>query len=298
MPSSYRDHIGSHTMGMSLALLGVFLMSFDPIFIRYAGISGPDTVFLFGLFTAISMPILLALREKRPLSLILKASGWPLIAASTLMLISSATFVTSVKHTSIANTFIILSITPVFSALASYLLLKEKLDKSTWLTISIIVAGVFIVAKGSINSGNGFGDLLAFVSVFSLALLFVLLRKYQKVSRLAAVGLAGALIAITMFPLATPSQYSSDTWLIMAIMGLFSAPLGRVLSMTATQYISAAEVSMTMVLETVLATLWAFIFFNETPNSNSLIGGGIILSAIIVYTGMTMKKPPLPSANT
>jgi drug/metabolite transporter (DMT)-like permease len=68
--------------------------------------------------------------------------------------------------------------------------------------------------------------------------------------------------------------------------------------MTATQYISAAEVSMTMVLETVLATLWAFIFFNETPESNSLIGGGIILSAIIIYTWMTMQKPPLQNANT
>jgi hypothetical protein len=92
-------HAKQRFLGMSIAILGMLLVSFDPIFIRFAGISGPDTVFLFGLFTAISMPILLKLTDKRSLHQIIKDCGWPLLITSLLMLASSSSFVLSVKHT-------------------------------------------------------------------------------------------------------------------------------------------------------------------------------------------------------
>lgn len=282
-------------LGMSLAILGVLLVSFDPVFIRFAGVSGADTVFLFGLFTAISMPVLLKSTDKRSLKEIAKQSGWPLLIASLLMLASSSSFVLSVKHTSIANTFIIMSATPVISALASYFLLKERLSKSTWVTILAIMLGVFIVANGSVETGNLLGDLLALAAVFFLALIFVLLRKYQDVSRLGAVGLAGFMLALVMLPFATPESYSTNTWLIMAAMGLFSAPIGRALSMTATKYISASEVSITMVLDAVLASLWAFLFFGEIPPTNSMVGGAIILLSLTTYTWVSFRVTAQPA---
>jgi drug/metabolite transporter (DMT)-like permease len=126
-------------------------------------------------------------------------------------------------------------------------------------------------------------------SVACLSLLFTLLRKYQDVSRLASVGLGALLLAIVKFFFATPSSYSINTWIIMGVMGLFTAPFGRVLSMVATRYITAPEVSMTLMLETVLASIWGVIFFREIPPVESLVGGALTLVTIFLYTLSTMK---------
>jgi len=131
---------------------------------------------------------------------------------------------------------------------------------------------------------------LAVFAVICLSMMFTLLRKYQDVSRLASVGLGGLLLAVVMFFFATPSSYSVETWLIMGMMGLFTAPVGRVLSMVATRHITAPEVSMTLMLETVLAPVWAFIFFTEIPPTTSIVGGVVILITIFIYTLVTMKN--------
>lgn len=297
--------------GFSLAILGALLMSIDPLFIRFAGVSGFDTAFLFGLFTAISMPLLIQRVDPRGLITAVKASGWPLLAAALLMLGSSTGLVFSVKTTSIANTFVIFAATPALAALFSWIFLKERASRETWLAIIAVMLGILVVAYGSFNaadsamhgagpathtevgsaqSAHWLGDVLAMAAVTFLALMMTLLRKYQDVSRLAVVGLGGLLLAVVMVFFATPSEYSSNTWLIMAAMGLFSAPLGRVFTMVATRYISAAEVSMTLMLETVLASLWGVIFFAEIPSAYSLVGGGIILTTILFYTWASMKS--------
>lgn len=278
------------SIGFMIALLGALLMSIDPVFIRLAGVSGFDTAFLFGLFTAISMPIILQFSDKRGLLHAVKDSGLPLLVAGVLMLGSATGLVFSIKNTSIANTFVIISATPAMAALFSWFLLKETTNRRTWIAITSVMVGIIIVTSGSFGTGYWVGDLLAVFSVVCLSLLFTLLRKYQGISRLASVGLGGLLLAITMFFFAEPTTYSTNTWLIMALMGLFTAPMGRVFSMVATRYITAAEVSMTLMLETVLASLWAFIFFNEIPPLASMTGGTIILLTIFFYTWVSMKE--------
>lgn len=278
------------TTGFSIALLGALLMSIDPVFIRFAGVSGFDTAFLFGLFSAISMTFVLQYSDKRGLMRVVKESGWPLLVAGLLMLGSGLSLVFSIKNTSIANTFVILSATPALAAAFSWLFLRESTSRSTWVSIIVVMVGIVIVASGSLGSGSWIGDVLAVFSVTGLALLLTLLRKYQTLSRLAAVAFGGVLVAVGMFFFASPSEYRLDTWIIMGIMGLFTAPFGRVLSMVATRYITSAEVSMTLMIEAVLASIWAFIFFSEVPPTASVVGGSIILITIFFYTWSNMKN--------
>ncbi|GEM81372.1 DMT family transporter [Vibrio superstes] len=279
----------SRAAGFLIAILGATLMSIDPIFIRLSGVSGYDTAFLFGLFSAISMPILLKVSDRRGVVEAVKQSGWPLLFAGILMLGSAAGLVLSIKNTSIANTFVILSASPAVAAIFSWFLLREKTSRSTIIAIIAVIVGIGIVVSGSVGSGNLLGDALAMFSVICLSLMFTLLRKYQEVSRLASVALGGLLLAIVMSFLAEPSSYSLNTWLIMAAMGLFTAPLGRVFSMVATRHITAAEVSMTLMLETVLAPIWGYLFFFEIPASTSILGGMIILITILAYTFSELK---------
>ena len=283
----------TRTTGFAIAILGAVLMSIDPIFIRYAGVSGFDTAFLFGLFTAISMPIVLKMNDKRGITKAVKESGWPLLLTGGLMVGSASGLVFSIKMTSIANTFVILSATPAMAAIFSWLFLREATSRATWMAIAAVMVGITIVVSGSFGSGNWMGDVLAIFSVACLSMMFTLLRKYQDVSRLASVGLGGLLLALVMFLFATPSEYSINTWMIMGVMGLLTAPFGRVMSMVATRYITAPEVSMTMMLETVLAPVWAFIFFSEIPPMASMLGGAVILVTLFIYTLSSLKAKEL-----
>lgn len=269
--------------GILIALVGALLMSFDPIFIRFSGVSGFDTAFLFGIFTAISMPIFIQMRDERGLVRTLRASGWPVIFSGLLMLGSASALVLSIKNTSITNTFVILSGAPALAAVFSRIFLGEVTRRATWYAIAAVMLGIVIVVSGSFETGNWLGDGLAVLAVTCVALNQTLLRKYQDVSRMASVGLGGLFLAVVMFFLATPSTFSASTWIIMGVMGLFTAPFGRVLSQVATRYITAPEVGMILMMEAVFAPVWAFGFFGEIPPIASLIGGMIILSTVVVY---------------
>ncbi|MES0812946.1 DMT family transporter [Roseibium sp. SCPC15] len=271
------------TTGILIALLGAVLMSFDPIFIRFSGVSGFDTAFLFGLFTAISMPIFIQLRDKRGLVGALTACGWPVLVSGLLMLGSASALVLSIKNTSVANTFVILSTAPALAAVFSRIFLGEVTRRATWLAIGSVMVGIAIVVSGSIGSVNLAGDALAFFAVTCLSLNQTLLRKFQDVSRMASVGMGGLFLAIVMSFFATPSSYSANTWIIMGLMGLFTAPFGRVLSQVATRYITAPEVGIILMVEAVFAPLFAFGFFGEIPPVQSFAGGAIILVTVLAY---------------
>lgn len=280
----------ARTSGILIVLLGALLMSFDPIFIRFSGVSGFDTAFLFGLFTAISMPIFIQWRDERGLIGALKASGWPVVFSGILMLGSATSLVLSIKNTSVANTLFIFSIAPALAAVFGRIFLGEVTKRATWIAIGFAMVGIAIVVSGSVGSLNLVGDALAFAAVTFLSLNQTLLRKYQHVSRMASVGMGGFFLAVVMFFLATPSSYSINTWLIMAVMGLFSAPFGRVLSQVATRYITAPEVGVILMIEAVIAPLLAFGFFGEIPHMASFIGGGVILVTIFFYALGQMKQ--------
>jgi len=100
---------------------------------------------------------------------------------------------------------------------------------------------------------------------------------------MASVGMGGISLAIVMFFLASPSTYNISTWVVMGVMGLFTAPFGRVLSQVATRYITAPEVGIILMIEAVIAPLFAFGIFGEIPHTASFIGGGIILVTILIY---------------
>lgn len=282
--------VGKQTLGVLFALLGALLMSFDPIFIRFSGVSGSDTAFLFGLFTAISMSAFIQISEPKGLVSIVTSSGWPVLFSGVLMLGSACSLVLSIKNTSIANTFVILSAAPALAAVFSWVFLREVTKRSTWIAIIAVMMGIVVVVSGSVESTHWVGDLLAINAVVCISLNQTLLRKYQKVSRMASVGCGGLLLAIVMFFFASVSEFSVNTWLVMACMGLLTAPFGRVLSQVATRYITAAEVGMILMIEAVLAPAWAFGFFAEVPPATSLIGGTIILTAILIYVYVSTRK--------
>ncbi|WP_421704540.1 DMT family transporter [Aliiroseovarius sp.] len=282
--------------GIFIALAGAFLMSFDAIFIRLSGVGGVDTAFLFGLFTALSLATVIQVADVRGLVGTLRAGGWPVIASGLLMLGSATSLVFSVKLTSVANTFLILTITPTLAAVFSRIFLGEVTRRATWLAIAGVMLGVGIVVSGSVSDpgvdggARLLGDGLALVAVTFVALNHTLKRGYPEVSRMATIGLGGLFLALAMAAFASPASYSMTTWLTMAVMGLFSAPFGRVLIGVATRHITAPEVGVISMTSAAFAPLLAFLVFSEVPPVASFVGGAVILGTILSYVVVTSRR--------
>jgi drug/metabolite transporter (DMT)-like permease len=233
------------------------------------------------------MALVIQLTDPRGLVRTLSESGWPVVVSALLIVGSASSFVLSIKHTSVANTVFIMSARPVLTALAAWFFLREKTVKSLWFAIAGVMCGIFIVVSGSLTGGSFLKDGFAVIAVICLALNGTLWRRYKEMSRFAVVGLGGFFIALAMFIPASPSQFSLRTWLIMAAMGLISAPLGRVLNALSSRYIPAAEMATLTLINAVLAPIWAFLLFNEQPPAATLIGGAVIFGSIAFYILMT-----------
>ena len=280
----------ARTKGRVAALMGGTLLSFDAIFVRLSEAGGYETAFLFGLFSALSMGALIQATDRRGLAGTLRESGWPAVLSGLLMLGSAGMFVLSIKHTAVANTMMILSGRPVLTAAAAWLLLRERTSGTLWLAICGVICGMAVVVSGSLQSGNVLGDALALVGVTCLALNGAVWRHFKSMSRMAVVGLGGLFLAAVMFVPADLSAIPARTWLVMACMGLLSAPAGRVLNAVSSRYIPAAEMATYALISPVLAPLWVFLLFREQPPAATLAGGTLIMAAIAAYIVVTGRR--------
>nr|WP_320114445.1 DMT family transporter [uncultured Desulfuromonas sp.] len=280
----------ARSKGILAALSGTLLISFDSVFVRLSGTDGVNTVFLFGLFTVISMSVMLQATDPRGIVGTLREDGWPVVLSGLLMFGSASCFILSIKYTAVANTVIIMASRPVLTAIFSWLFLKEASDKSLWLAMVMVVGGIAVVISGSLESVSLRGDSLAVLCVVFLAFNGTLQRQYKKMSRTAVVGIAGVCLAGALLPFADIAGFTPATWLIMAAMGLVSAPFGRVLTGVATRYILAAEAAMISMSMSVFSTLWAFLLFSEVPPMATLAGASLILGSIITYILLKLRQ--------
>ena len=103
-------------------------------------------------------------------------------------------------------------------------------------------------------------------------------------SRVLVIALAGPASAVVAAFQAQILGHSLRTYLLIALMGIVLGPFGRVALASATRYLTAAEVSLFAPVETVAASLWAWLFFSEVPPGATLIGGAAILIGLLYGT--------------
>lgn len=280
---TYQDN---RSKGFFVVLAGVFIMSFDPLLIRLSATDSWTTAFWFGALTFISMGIFIRVAEKINYLQALRENGFPLAVFALCMGGAANSLIISIKLTLAANTIVILSATPLLAAILSRIFLREHIPGRTWLAILACTGGVAIVFSGSLGEGSLLGDYFALQTTFFVACIHTLMRRYKQLSRAAAVGLGGfAVASISVFS-AQPFGLSPESYIPLAILGLFSAPLGRVLMTTGPRYIPAPEVGLISLLNVFLAPLWVWLAFSETPSKGTLVGGAIIFLTLSLHSIM------------
>jgi len=206
-------------------------------------------------------------------------------------------FVFAITHTSVANTLIILSSTPLFAALISRVLLQERIQPRTLIAILLVAIGIGVIAAGSAVGSSGLmGDLAAILGSFFLACGFSFVRRFPKTSAFASISCSGLITALLVLPLAAPLAVSASDFGYLLLMGLYVVPIGTALMFVGPRYIPAAEVGLLMLLESILGPIWVWMAFAEQPGIYTLMGGAIVLSTLALNTVWALKYPQLKPA--
>ena len=280
----------NNAKGLALTSLGVFIMSLESLFIKFTTISPFLFSFYIGIFMFISMISTFIFKEKAVLKKALTTSFPMLIICAILMGTSNIFFITAVKTTTVANVVIIFSTAALFSALFAYLFFREKITKNIVIASLFIFIGLFIIFNDSLEMGSLEGNIYALLCTALFATSFVLLSKYKEMNRVILTAFSGLALSIIAFFFCDEFYIDFKTLIIVMTMGLLISPISRVLLGTGAKYINASEVSLLMIIETIMAPIWVWIFLDEIPSSYTFIGGSLIIITLIVNSLYTLKK--------
>lgn len=266
--------------GVLLALSGVLAISLDSLWIRLSEASSWDVAFWAGLFTFVSISIVVPVTTGSSLLAAIRRDRTPLLVSSLLNTCSVTMFIVAIGLTTVSNVVAIIAAVPVAAAVVARLLIGEHPTRRIWLAIAGSVIGILIIVAGSIGSGTVAGDLVAVVAVLAFAGNVTLWRRYPEISRLAVMGLGGLFTAMVAIIPADPLTISGRSLAILAVMGAATGPAGRVALASSTRYLTAAQVGLFLPVETVAATVWAWLFLSEAPPLLTLIGGALVIAAV------------------
>jgi drug/metabolite transporter (DMT)-like permease len=289
--------ISNHAKGLLITACGVLVISPDGLLTRLIETDHWTMIFWRALFLSFGMWLVISFNYPNRVwqqYKTVRGPGMLMVGAYSLGTIS---FIFAITHTSVANTLIILSTTPLFAAIISRLLLHEKIQPRTMIAILLVGTGITVIAFGSAEQQVGLvGDLAAVLGSFFLACGFSFVRRFPGISAFSAISCSGLLTALMILPLAAPFSVSQSDMGYLLIMGLYMLPIGTALMFLGPRYIPAPEVGLLLLLESILGPVWVWLALGEEPGVSTLLGGAIVISTLAVNTIWALKFPRLEPA--
>ena len=209
-------------------------------------------------------------------------------------------FIGSLTRTTVANTFVLMSVSPFLAAIAGRLLLREAVPWRTWLAMAVAFAGIMVMFSESLDRGRLAGNLLALGVSCCFALNVTMLRKFHaSTDMLPTVMLAAIWSLVPAFFLAGPFAANGRDLAILAFMGCVQLGTGCLLMTAASKHLTATELGLLALLEPILGPIWVWAILGEHPGALALSGGVVVLAAVIAnevfaayWARGTMAQPP------
>jgi drug/metabolite transporter (DMT)-like permease len=206
--------------------------------------------------------------------------------------VASSGFITALNHTSVARVLFIVALAPVLAAVLAWVTLGEPITRRTVGAMALALGGVALML-GAPGEGSLAGDGLSFVVALAFAVTIVITRWRRDVSMAPATCLSQAILVAVFLPFADPSDIGGGDLGWLAALGIGQIGLGFALMAVGARLIPAAQVGLITLLETVLGPLWVWLALDERPSTLTLVGGAIVIVAIVIQT--RAAPPPEPA---
>ena len=277
---------------MFFVLLAGLIWSFGPLVVR--NINNAELIpwqysLIRGSAIFLILNIYLFLNEGKKFTNNYQKIGLSGLIGGTCLGIANITFVFSITTTTAAVTLMMLGAMPFIAALFAYIFLQEKISTKTFIAMVIAAAGIIFISFDSNEEGTLFGLINGLISSAAFAGFTVSLRWRKKVPKLTTVSLGGIIAAfvslIVLFFYDSDILISFKNTSLSALHG-FLVCSALILYSSNAKYLPAADLTLLSLTEVLGGIFWVWLPFlgiNETPSTNTLIGGMIIIIAIIFY---------------
>lgn len=271
--------------GTLLTGLGVLILSPDAMLIRLMTAEPMTIVFWRGVGIFVMLSLMSVVRHRGRLVAYLRSVGPIGLLVSVLFAICQLGFVGGVATTNPAHVLVMVAATPLVAALASRLILGERIAPSTGIAIVAGLSGVAIMMSAHLGGGGGqlSGDLIAAAVPLSLGIAFTLIRRLKVGDVWLLYAVSGLIVASVAAPFRSAEFLSGADVLWAGILVLIVVPVSFALITQGPRYITAAEVSLIMLLETVLGPIWVWLVVGIAPTIHALIGGSILLATLAMH---------------
>jgi len=276
--------------GTLLAFAAIMLITPDSLFIRLANLQSWNLIFYRGFIPFIVVFIGLLIIYKKKLFTELINNGWRGIAYAGTFTITNIMFVISIENTSVANTLIMIALAPMLSAIISLVFLKENPDQKTWIAIIITTLAVIYIFYDAVDAGDFLGNFLGLVCATGLAVGAVIIRSVKKISLVPSAMMGKLMVSLIALFFVNNLKLEGIDLTIVPLMCVMCVAIPFVLVTLAPRYITAAEVNLFFLLETILGPLWVWLVIKEQPSIETIIGGIVIIFTIGIHSILALKK--------
>lgn len=278
-----------HRDGLIITVIGALLLSLESLLIKLTTVSALTFSFYISIFMLISTNAMILLNKKTPFFSSYKISFKGILICGFLFGISNIFFIASLKNTTVVNAVLIFSLAPIFASIYMYVLFKEKSSKNIYISTFFISVGLYISFSSQLGTGQLLGNIYAFICIAVFSLSFVIISRFKDINMLAVISVSCIVSALIVSLFNSNINIDINSLYVILLAGFLISPLARLLMGMGANMIPASEVSLLMIIETIMAPVWVWIFLNEIPNNNTLIGGIIILCTLILNSLYIIK---------
>jgi drug/metabolite transporter (DMT)-like permease len=283
--------MSDHLKGLIVTTLGVLLVVPDSLFVRLIVAEPMVVAFWRGLTAGCLVLVVLLVVQGTKAFFAVFRTGWPGLIYTVLIGTTAPAFVLAVTQTSVANVVFIFASMPVFAAAFSRMFLGEPIQTRMVLTMAVVIFGIGVIAYGSGESETASwkGDFWALYVSAAFAAALTAVRKVKATSMIPAIPFAyiGAAVLLGMFT--APLESFAPQWPLFLAHGAFIGAASCLLAV-GPRYISSAEVSLLVLLESVLAPILVWAVIGEDPGRWAIAGGIIVIGALMVSNTVSLLR--------
>ena len=285
----------SHLRGLLNTLCAVLILSPDALLVKLMQTDSWTMLFWRSLISGGFLFGGLASVYRMRLWHIFRRTGRHGLLSSMVTAIGTILFIGALYRTTAANTLVILAATPLFAALIGRIFIQEKISGHTTIAILAAFCGILLIFAGNLSAQNLLGNLMALGASSLWGTNLVILRQARKLNMIPAVAM-GSLLAIPLSLLlgADPTSIGQHDLILLSLQGSLVLPISFVLITIGSRYLPAAEVSLILLLETLLGPLWVWLVVGESPGSLALGAGLFVLLTLVLHSLVSLSKQSPP----
>ncbi len=233
-------------------------------------------------FAVLGLLVFIALSEHGRVIRAFRSIGGAGLAVTAFMAVSSGSFLIALNYASVASVLFMQALSPIIAALIGRAL-GEPVSRRTWIAMVIAIGGVTLMVGGP-GRPSLIGFLLSLLMSLTFAGTIVITRHRRDVSMAPATCLSQVVVFVLAAPFASYGSIGAKDTLLLVLLGVTQIGLGLIFLSIGGRLLPAAEVALITLLEIVLGPMWVWVFLSERPSTATLVGGAIVLAAVLVQS--------------